>query len=739
MRTYQELTCALFCKEGETAQSVALPHTWNAFDGQDGGADYHRGTGFYQIQLPDPTLGMRQYIEFQGANHIAKVSCNGTYLGEHRGGFSTFRFDLTDVLKTTNNTLSVEVFNGVCPVYPQRADFTFYGGLYRTVAFIEAETAHFDLLKDGTAGIFVTPRTTGGVRVDLFPVNCEGCTVAVEIKDAEGNVVASGMAAAAAQTTIQLQVEKPHLWHGVEDPYCYGAEAVLLQGEKELDRVKTTFGYRSFHCEPNTGFWLNGKNVPLRGVCRHQDRQDKGWAISKADHEEDARIIHEIGANTIRLAHYQHDQYFYDLCDKLGFVLWAEIPLISKFMEGQEAYENTISQMRELVAQNYNHPSICFWGISNEITIGGFCEEQLRNLHDLHALCKKMDPNRLTTMAHLGNVPMDSEHIQITDVQSFNYYLGWYSSTVDQNGVRMDTFHATHPDKVYGISEYGADNYTCWHSAKPFNHDYTEEYAVWYHQEMLKTFAARPYLWATHMWNMFDFAADARDEGGFKGINAKGLVTYDRKIRKDSFYLYQAYWAKKPMVHICGSRFVDRAPEERNIIVVTNEDAVTLEVNGTAFATQKAQDHMVTFENVPFVDGENTLTAKTAQATDTAILNGVAEHNSAYDLPDIMAAVNAGDWFQEKTEEGKAENYYTVHAPGNVVFTNPECLRLVQGWLMTCDTMTLAEKMTLISRLPNYAAMWGERSLAEIPVVKRLVTAESLDRIDRMLRRVKKP
>lgn len=409
MRTKTLLTSAGFAKQGEAFAPVSLPHTWNALDGQDGGNDYWRGVGIYQIDLPNPTAGKKQYIELRGANHVATVYCNGRELGTHKGGFSTFRYDLTPSMKAEGNVLTVVVTNGKSDIYPQNADFTFYGGLYRDVNFIEVENAHFDLLKDGTDAVFVTPRISGKTRLDIFPVNAEGCTVAVELKDAEGNVVGSDTAAAKAHTIFKLDVNEPHLWNGMADPYCYTASATLTKDGDVLDTVTVTYGYRGFHVDPETGFYLNGKNVPLRGVARHQDRLDKGWAIGKAEHEEDIALIKEVGANTIRLAHYQHDQYFYDLCDKTGFVLWAEISFISSFIPGKEAYENTLSQMTELIAQNYNHPSICFWGISNEITIGGEQEELYRNLNDVNALVKKMDPSRLTTMAEVSMVAMNSE------------------------------------------------------------------------------------------------------------------------------------------------------------------------------------------------------------------------------------------------------------------------------------------------------------------------------------------
>ena len=738
MRSYTLINTALFAKAGACFEAINLPHTWNNLDGQDGGGDYYRGTGTYKLSLPAPTPGKRQYIEFRGANHIATVYCNGKLLGEHRGGFSTFRFDLTQAMQTTGNELTVEVYNGVCDVYPQRADFTFFGGIYRDVYFIETERAHFDLMKDGTQAVFVTPQVTGNTRIDLFPVNAEGCVVSVELLDAAGNVVGSAQKEATDHTFLRIDVQNPHLWHGMEDPYCYTAKAELLKDGQVLDTVTVTYGYRSFHICPNTGFWLNGNNVPLRGVCRHQDRKDKGWAISKADHEEDAALIKEIGANTIRLAHYQHDQYFYDLCDKMGFALWAEIPYISKHIDGPAACENTHSQMTELIAQNYNHPSIFVWGLCNEITIGGYCDEQTDNMRALNALAKRLDPSRLTTIAQLGSVAVNSDHVSISDVQSYNYYYGWYSGTVEMNGEKMDAWHAAHPDKCYGISEYGADHYTCWHSATPFNHDYTEEYALIYHHEMLKTFATRPYLWATHVWNMFDFAVDTRDEGGFKGLNAKGLVTHDRKIKKDTFFIYKAYWTKEPMVHICGRRFLDRAPEERAVTVVTNQETVTLTVNGKPVATQPAVDHKVVFENVPLKDGENTLVATTTGAEDTITLNGVAAHNTAYDLPDIMAAMNAGNWFQEQTAQGELVDYYTVDSPGGIVLANEECLRIVRGWLMASDSMPFVNKMTVVSRLPNYQAMWGDRTIAEIPAVKNHMKPEDLELLDSMLRRVPK-
>ena len=740
MRTRTLLETARFAKENDAFTQVALPHTWNAQDGQDGGNDFWRGIGCYQIDLPDPTPGKKQYIEIRGANHVATVYCNGRELGTHKGGFSTFRYDLTPAMKNSGNVLTVYVSNAVSDIYPQTADFTFFGGLYRDVYFIETAPAHFDLLKDGSDAVFVTPHASGNTRIDLFPVDAAGCSVAVELKDAEGNVVGSACTEACDHTQLLIDVREPHLWQGLDDPYCYTADACLIRDGEVLDSVTVTYGYRSFRVDAATGFYLNGISTPLHGVSRHQDRLDKGWAISRADHEEDVALIRELGANTIRLAHYQHDQYFYDLCDHTGFVLWAEIPFISKFIPSVEAYENTISQMTELIAQNYNHPSICFWGIANEILIGADNEPLRKNLRDLHKLAKSMDPSRLTTIAEVSATPMNSEHVYITDVVSYNHYFGWYGGGVSQNGAWFDAFHKLNPDVPLGVSEYGAETIPSWHSASPMNHDYTEEYASYYHHEMLKTFATRPYLWSTHVWNMFDFAADARNEGGVVGRNNKGLVTYDRKLKKDAFFLYKAYWSKETVLHIAGRRFVDRAPEERDITVYTNCDNVTLIVNGVEADTVKAVDHAAVFRNVELRDGENTITAicRECGAQDTITLNGVAEHNPAYTLPDLAEAAAVGNWFDEVSDNDDSEEivvtegYYSVKDTCGEVLSNEECFKIVKGWCMSMNNLTFASMLTTIRDMMGFQPMEEFGSIIE-PVPRKEIA-----RLNRLLSRIRK-
>jgi len=689
MRKLTPITQAQFRKAGETFTPIALPHTWNALDGQDGGNDYWRGIGEYKIDLPDPTPGRRQFIQFEGANHRAVVKCNGHVLGSHEGGFSTFRFELSDCLQPGNNLLEVTVDNSKSDIYPQMADFTFFGGLYRQVTFIETEQAHFDLLQHGSLGVFVTPFSSGHTRIEAFSVQAIGCSVRVELSDGEGRPVAQGEVPAETKTIISLLVAMPHLWQGQADPYLYTAKISLEKDGEIADQVNIRYGYRSFRVDAGQGFFLNGKTYPLHGVCRHQDRQDKGWAISRQDQDDDLDLICEIGANTVRLAHYQHDQYFYDRCDEAGLVIWAEIPFISAYMDSPAARANVISQMTELVLQNYHHPAIAFWGLSNEITVAGESENLYQDLCDLQNLVKKLDPLRLTTMAHLGVVEMTSPHVFISDVLAYNHYFGWYVGEISDNGPWLDAFHQNNPDRPLGISEYGADALVSWHSAHPQNHDYTEEYQALYHEQMLAAFQTRPYLWGTYVWNMFDFAADSRNEGGSRGRNNKGLVTYNRSIRKDAFFIYQAYWQQALMVHLCGRRFTDRAPDERDIKVYTNCRQVTLLVNGQFAGTRAVENHACVFSEVNLQPGDNTVTARTEIGLeDTIVLRGVSQRNPAYQVPPDKTM--AGNWFDETTGQKLAlefpDNFYSIKDKVGHLLANPDSAVIVSGLLQSLSS-----------------------------------------------------
>ncbi len=627
---------------------VNLPHSWNNIDGQDGGNDYYRGTAYYakEIEKYDLPTADRYYLEIKGANSSADLYVNGKHLAHHDGGYSTWRVDVTEYIDV--KTLFVFAVDNTAndKVYPQVADFTFYGGLYRDVNLIAVSESHFDLDYYGAPGIKITPVMNGAnaeVEVEVFVTNMkDNQVVRYTIYDKEENVVAT---VDSKETKVNFTIENAHLWHGRKDPYLYCAEAELLDGENVIDNVCNRFGCRSFEIDPERGFILNGEEYMLRGVSRHQDRWGFGNALLPEHHEEDMDLICEVGANTIRLAHYQHDQYFYDLCDERGMVVWAEIPYISQHMP--TARENTISQMKELVAQNYNHPSIVVWGLSNEISMKGDKDPDLLENHRiLNDLCHEMDKTRKTVIAVVSPCDINSPYIQIPDVVSYNHYFGWYGGETGMNGPWFDKFHATHPNIAIGCSEYGCEALN-WHTSNPTQGDYTEEYQAYYHEELIKAFFSRKYMWATHVWNMFDFGADARSEGGENGQNHKGLVTFDRKYKKDSFYAYKAWLTDDPFVHICGKRYVDRVEDVTKVTVYSNLPEVELFVNGKSLGKQASPEHFFYFE-VPNV-GESTLVAVAGDCKDESKLRKVEVFNEEYRLKEKNAVLN---WFDITMPEG---------------------------------------------------------------------------------------
>ena len=641
---------------------VNLPHSWNAIDGQDGDNDFYRGTCYYAKQFMKASLPAadRYYLEIKGANSSADVYVNGKNLAHHDGGYSTWRVDITEALDV-NNLLVISVDNQANEVvYPQMADFTFYGGLYRDVNIIAVAESHFDLDYYGGPGIAVTPvieGTTARVGVEVYVTNKkDDQIIAYRIKDAEGNVVGS---ISSEDTAVLFEIENVHLWHGRKDPYLYTAEAALVEGETVVDAISTRFGCRTFEIDPDNGFILNGEEYPLRGVSRHQDRWGFGNALLPEHHEEDMELIYEMGATTIRLAHYQHDQYFYDLCDEKGLVIWAEIPYISKHMP--TGRENTISQMKELVTQNYNHPSIVVWGLSNEISIAGSDEDLLENHRILNDLCHEMDPTRLTTIAAVSMCPLTDPYLQVPDVVSYNHYFGWYGGDTSMNGPWFDKFHETFPNIPIGCSEYGCEALN-WHSSEPFQGDYTEEYQAYYHEELIKQLFTRKYMWATHVWNMFDFGADARNEGGENGQNHKGLVTFDRKYKKDSFYAYKAWLSDDPFVHICGKRYVDRVEDTTKITVYSNQPEVELFANGVSLGKQTSDVHFFYFD-VPNA-GETELKAVAGDYTDESLIRKVEVFNEEYRLKEEGAVLN---WFDIDAPEG----YFSLNDKMSDIIVNP--------------------------------------------------------------------
>ena len=648
---------------------VTLPHSWNDIDGQDGGNDMYRGTAYYAKTLNkvDLPTADQYYLEFNGANSSAKVYVNGKEMVSHDGGYSTWRVNITEEIQT-ENLIVVEVDNAANDrVYPQMADFSFYGGLYRNVNIIAVAESHFDLDYYGGPGIKATPTVKGKdaeVEVEVYVTGeKEGQKLIFTLKDAEGNVVATAENTVADKKSV-LNIENVHLWHGRKDPYLYTVDVALVDGEDVVDAVSTRIGCRTFEIDPERGFILNGEEYPLRGVSRHQDRWGIGNALLPEHHDEDMDLICEVGATTIRLAHYQHDQYFYDLCDERGMVIWAEIPYISNHMP--TGRENTISQMKELIVQNYNHPSIVVWGLSNEISMQGSSDDLIDNHKVLNDLCHEWDKTRLTTIAIVSMCPVDDPYIFVPDVVSWNHYFGWYGREASDNGPWFDDFHAKYPNIPVGCSEYGCEALN-WHTSDPKQGDYTEEYQAYYHEELIKQLFTRKYLWATHVWNMFDFGADSRNEGGENGQNHKGLVTFDRKYKKDSFYAYKAWLSDDPFVHLCGKRYVDRVEDVTKVTVYSNLPEVELFANGVSLGKQTAEDHFFYFQ-VPN-NGETTLVAVAGDCKDESIIRKVDTFNEAYRLKEQGAILN---WFDVTEVEG----YLSINSRLDAIMKTQEGMAL---------------------------------------------------------------
>lgn len=723
-------------EEAVNAQGVevTLPHTWNAVDGQDGGNDYYRGTCWYTRKIEKPVMEEDDhvYLEFLGAAMTADVFWNGEKLAHHEGGYSTFRVDVTGHLQEVND-LAVALDNDDNDhIYPQKADFTFYGGLYRMVNLIVVPQAHFDLDYAGGNGIAVTPE----VHCDENRIPIGKATVTVEawVKESDGPVTITITGVDSRQqeaevidgkATAVFTVENVHLWDGVKDPYLYTAKAELESG----DAVETRFGCRSFYADPQKGFVLNGKVYPLRGVSRHQDRAGAGNALTLDMHREDMEIIKEIGANTLRLAHYQHAQEFYDLCDEYGMVVWAEIPFITLFLKNGR--ENTLSQMKELVVQNYNHPSIVCWGLSNEITAASPVNEALLENHRaLNDLCHELDKTRFTTMANVFMQETDSPLLEIPDVNSYNLYFGWYLGELEQNDEFFDEYHKKYPDRCIGFSEYGADANPQYHSTAPTHGDYSETYQTIYHEHILKMIEERPYLWATHVWNMFDFAADGRDEGGAHGVNQKGLVTMDRQVKKDAFYLYKAHWSREPFVHLCGRRYRERAEAVTEIKVYTNAPQVELYVDGVLFAAQGGKPELRF--RVP-LSGQHRIEAIAGQCRDEMCILRVDAPNPSYIYGSKGGVTN---WFDK---EDFRPGYFSVKDTMAQLQAHDKAGAIV-GRMMDMASASRGDVAQSVKGNPDLQRMMGAMTLESLlKKAGEAVTPEQVRALNQALQQIPKP
>ena len=700
---------------------INLPHTWNNVDGIDGGNDYFRGTCAYIKELSSLDVNENEevWLEFKGAAMSACVFVNGELLIKHQGGYSTFRTNLTSKL-TGNDKLVVLVDNNKNNVYPQSADFTFYGGLYRDVNLIIVPKTHFALGHYGGNGIKITPVINNDIANVTVEAWLEGQDTTVLFETAEQSKTVMSTDGYA---KCEFIINNVHLWNGIEDPYLYN-----LKASTNEDSLTINYGCRSFEIDSQKGFILNGKEYPLRGVSRHQDRIGVGNALTNEMHEEDMALIREIGANSIRLAHYQHADYFYDLCDKYGIIAWAEIPYITMHMK--DGRENTLSQMKELIIQNYNHPSIVVWGLSNEITAASAVDEDLLENHRLlNDLAHKLDHTRKTTMANVFMLETNSPILQIPDVNAYNLYFGWYLGELEQNDEFFDEWHKNYPDMPIGFSEYGADTNPSFHNSHPERGDYSETYQCLYHEHLLKMIEERPWLWCSYVWNMFDFAADGRDEGGKHGQNQKGLVTIDRKTKKDAFYLYKAHWSKEPFIYIAGRRYINRNEKETNIKVYSNLNEVSLYINDSLFETKKGQ-YVFNF-NVP-LNGKIKVKAISSNLEDNMEINYV-------DKPDLNYILNkegsqVTNWFDKEELNPEA---FSVNDTLGEIMAHPQAGKVIEQ-MMAKMSSSRGDVADSVKDNPALKQMMSRMKLISLLKQAGDVKLETIQQLNRILQGFKK-
>lgn len=613
-----------------TEVRVDLPHTWNAQDALSGKIDYKRGIGNYEKNLfirPE-WKGKRLFIRFEGVNNIADVFINRRHIGEHRGGYGAFIFEITGKVEYgKENSILVRVNNGEqLDIMPLVGDFNFYGGIYRDVHLLITDETCISpldyaspgvrLIQDSVSHRYAKVRaivdlsngSSGNQEVELNVRLLDGQRV---VKEGTKNVNLSGNEVM--QQELTFEIDQPHLWNGRQDPVLYQAEVTLFRNGQMVDRVTQPLGLRFYRIDPDKGFFLNGKHLPLQGVCRHQDRSEVGNALRPQHHEEDVALMLEMGVNAVRLAHYPQATYFYDLMDKNGIIVWAEIPFVGPggyndkgFVDLPAFRANGKEQLKELIRQHYNHPSICVWGLFNELTELG--DNPVEYIKKLNVLAHQEDTTRPTTSAsnQMGDLNF------ITDAIAWNRYDGWYGGTPADLGKWLDRMHKDHPKICIAISEYGAGA-SIYHQQDslvktvPTSWWHPENWQTYYHIENWKTISSRPYVWGSFVWNMFDFGAAHRTEGDRPGINDKGLVTFDRKVRKDAFYFYKANWNREePMLYLTGKRNTVRTQRLQTITAFTNQAGAELFVNGKSYGKTTPDSYAILeWKNVELQPGEN--------------------------------------------------------------------------------------------------------------------------------------
>lgn len=615
-----------------SSRRVDLPHTWNAQDALSGKLDYKRGIGNYDKKLfiRSEWKGKRLFLRFEGANCVSNVFINGKQIGEHRGGYGAFIFEITDKVNYgKDNTVLVRVNNGEqLDVMPLVGDFNFYGGIYRDVHLLVTEDICISPLDYASPGVYLFQQHVGEKQAAVLArINLSNgtehprqATLRLQVKEGDKVVYqADKKVTVAPHTSVQPEemsftLLNPRLWNGREDPFMYQTVITLVKDGKEIDKVEQPLGLRYYATDADRGFFLNGKHLPLHGVCRHQEWAEVGNALRPMHHEEDTRLMLEMGVNAIRLAHYPQATYMYDLMDRNGIVTWAEIPFVGPggyadkgFVDQPSFRENGKKQLKEMIRQHFNHPSICFWGLFNELKENG--DNPLEYIKELNVLAHQEDPTRPTTSASNQGGAINF----ITDNIAWNRYDGWYGATPATLASWLDKTHQAHPEIKIAISEYGAGA-SIYHQqdslvqTSPGSWWHPENWQTEYHIQNWKIISERPYVWGSFVWNMFDFGAAHRTEGDRPGINDKGLVTHDRKVKKDAFYFYKANWNPEPMVYIAGHRSVNRVKPVTEVQIFSNCAEVTLKVNGQIIKKMQPDGVKVCiFKDIRLKKGENNI------------------------------------------------------------------------------------------------------------------------------------
>ena len=615
-----------------SSRRVDLPHTWNAQDALSGKPDYKRGIGNYDKKLfiRSEWKGKRLFLRFEGANCVSNVFINGKQIGEHRGGYGAFIFEITDKVNYgKNNTVLVRVNNGEqLDVMPLVGDFNFYGGIYRDVHLLVTEDICISPLDYASPGVYLFQQHVGEKQAAVLArINLSNgtehprqATLRLQVKEGDKVVYqADKKVTVAPHTSVQPEemsftLLNPRLWNGREDPFMYQTVITLVKDGKEIDKVEQPLGLLYYATDADRGFFLNGKHLPLHGVCRHQEWAEVGNALRPMHHEEDTRLMLEMGVNAIRLAHYPQATYMYDLMDRNGIVTWAEIPFVGPggyadkgFVDQPSFRENGKEKLKEMIRQHFNHPSICFWGLFNELKENG--DNPLEYIKELNVLAHQEDPTRPTTSASNQGGAINF----ITDNIAWNRYDGWYGATPATLASWLDKTHQAHPEIKIAISEYGAGA-SIYHQqdslvqTSPGSWWHPENWQTEYHIQNWKIISERPYVWGSFVWNMFDFGAAHRTEGDRPGINDKGLVTHDRKVKKDAFYFYKANWNPEPMVYIAGRRSVNRVKPVTEVQIFSNCAEVTLKVNGQIIKKMQPDGVKVCiFKDIRLKKGENNI------------------------------------------------------------------------------------------------------------------------------------